>query len=167
MMTPPVAPLERLTAIEEIKQLKSRYLRALDLEDWEMFASVLAPDVSVDFTQGSPDRSPSDMIPRHLREGVIRGADQFVQTVQRAREARDKEGSISMHHGHTPDIDILSPTTASGVWALEDMVFYPAGSERKTVHGFGFYDETYVKTGTSWKIASMRLRRVRVAPITE
>ena len=36
--------LERLVAIEEIKQLKARYFRCMDTKDWEGFAEVFAPD---------------------------------------------------------------------------------------------------------------------------
>ncbi len=38
--------------IEEIKKLKARYFRALDAQDWELYASVFAPDVVVDTTRG-------------------------------------------------------------------------------------------------------------------
>ena len=37
--------------IEQIKKLKARYFRALDAQDWELYASVFAPDVVVDTTR--------------------------------------------------------------------------------------------------------------------
>jgi hypothetical protein len=30
-------------------------------------------------------------------------------------------GVVTVHHGHMPLIQILSPTTASGIWAMEDL----------------------------------------------
>ena len=41
-------PIERLTAIEEIKQLKARYFRCMDMKDWDGQVTVFAPDVEVD-----------------------------------------------------------------------------------------------------------------------
>ena len=31
------------------------------------------------------------------------------------------------HHGHMPEIELTSPTTAKGIWAMEDRVWWPAG----------------------------------------
>src|SRR6266487_3963844 len=43
-----VNTVERLEAIEEIKQLKARYFRCMDRKDWDGFASVFAPDARMD-----------------------------------------------------------------------------------------------------------------------
>ena len=42
-----------------------------------------------------------------------------------------------------PEIEITSPTPATGVWAMEDMLRWPNGTE---MHGYGHYYETYEKT---------------------
>ena len=47
-----------------------------------------------------------------------------------------------MHHGHMPEITLTSPTTASGIWSMEDMLRYGDGTE---LHGYGHYHETYEK----------------------
>ena len=31
---------------------------------------------------------------------------------------------VTVHHGHMPEIELTSPTTARGIWAMEDMLRY-------------------------------------------
>ncbi len=53
------------------------------------------------------------------------------------------EGSVgpvvTVHHGHMPEIEITSPTTASGIWAMQDFLKMPEGSPLgvKTLVGLG------------------------------
>jgi len=51
----------------------------------------------------------------------------------------------TVHHAHTPEIEILSPTTARGVWAMEDLLSWRNGDKIEQAHGWGHYHETYVK----------------------
>ena len=41
-----------LVVLEEIKQLKYRYLRALDLKQWDEFAATLLPEATGDYGDG-------------------------------------------------------------------------------------------------------------------
>lgn len=66
---------------------------------------------------------------------------------------------VTVHHCHTPEIEVTSPDTATGVWAMEDMLRFGDGSE---LHGFGHYHETYRRTDEGWRIASSRLTRLRM-----
>jgi hypothetical protein len=68
----------------------------------------------------------------------------------------------TVHHGHMPEIEIISSTTAKGIWAMEDVLRWPAGAAVKTLHGYGHYHETYRKTEDGWRIQSSRLSRLRV-----
>ena len=86
--------------------------------------------------------------------GVITGADEFLTFLQGAIG-----DVVTVHHGHMPEIELTSPTTATGVWAMEDMLRWPDGSE---LHGYGHYHETYVKVDGSWRIASSTLTRLRM-----
>jgi len=65
---------------------------------------------------------------------------------------------ITVHHGHMPEIELTSATTATGVWAMEDMLRWPDGRE---MHGYGHYHETYEKVGGAWRIKSSKLTRLR------
>ena len=71
------------------------------------------------------------------------------------------EGVRTVHHGHMPEIEITSPTTATGIWSMEDMLRWPEGSPIKAMHGYGHYLETYEKVDGAWLIATLELTRLR------
>ena len=125
--------------VEEIKKLKARYFRALDTKDWELYRSVFAVDAVVD----------------------LRGAGGELHQGIEAFMAYAKSLTIvqSVHHGHMPEIDLTGPTTATGVWALEDYNIWEDGSQN---HGWGHYLETYEKVAERWCIKTMKLSYLRV-----
>ena len=127
--------------IEAIKALKARYFRMMDTKDWDGFAAVFTDDVEIDLTEEG--------------SGVVRGAAEFVTFLR-----EQIEDVTTVHHGHMPEIEVTSPTTATGVWALEDQLWWPEGSPIVSMHGFGHYHETYEKTDAGWRIASLRLTRL-------
>jgi len=69
---------------------------------------------------------------------------------------------VTVHHGHMPEIEITSPTTARGIWAMEDMLRWPAGAPMREMHGYGHYHETYEKVDGRWRIKTIQLSRLRV-----
>ena len=100
-------PIERLVAIEEIRQLKARYFRCLDAKDWDGFGAVFTEQAQLDISEEmGPDRSP------------VIGREPIVELVRRA-----VTDAITVHHGHMPEITIESVDTAVGVWAMEDHLF--------------------------------------------
>jgi hypothetical protein len=128
--------------IEAIKQLKARYFRTMDTKDWEGMRQVFSPDVHIDTsTDGG---------------GVIDGADTFIDFI---RETLNDVTTV--HHGHMPEIELTSDTTATGVWAMEDHLWWPEGSPIQHLHGYGHYHETYVKQAPGWRIATLTLTRLR------
>jgi uncharacterized protein (TIGR02246 family) len=126
--------------VEAIKRLKARYFRTMDTKQWEQLRGVFADDVVVD-TTGSGG-------------SVITGADDFVTFL---RETLDDV--ITVHHGHMPEIELTSATTATGIWSLQDILTWPNGTR---LHGYGHYHETYVKTDDEWRIASSTLTRLQM-----
>jgi uncharacterized protein (TIGR02246 family) len=131
---------DQVNDIEAIKQLKARYCRTMDTKDWAGMRRVFADDVTMDTTDSGG--------------GVITGADDFLAFL---REAIG--GAVTVHQCHTPEIELTSPTTASGIWAMEDMLRFPDGTE---LHGYGHYHETYEKRTGRWQIASSTLTRLRM-----
>ncbi len=127
--------------VEAIKQLKARYFRMMDTKDWNGFAAVFCDDVVVDVTEDGG--------------GVTHSAAEFVPRVRAA-----VGDAITVHHGHMPEITLTSSTTATGVWALEDELWWPPGNRVSHMHGFGHYHETYSKTPDGWRIKSMTLTRL-------
>jgi len=142
-------PVEHLMATEEIKQLKARYFRCMDTKDWAGFEQVFATDAVMDMS--------SEMRDQTTRGGITRGAAQIAAMV------RTVVGPVvTVHHGHMPEIEITSPTTARGVWAMEDKLRWPEGSPVRTMHGYGHYHETYERTDDGWRIKTITLTRLRV-----
>jgi hypothetical protein len=142
--------IERLVAIEEIKQLKARYFRCLDTKDWDGFASVFADDAVMDMSAEMRDGTTEG-------DGITTGARQIADFV---RGAVDSVNTV--HHGHMPEIEVTSDTTATGVWAMEDKLWWPEGAPLTAMHGYGHYRERYVRTSDGWRIAFLTLTRLRV-----
>lgn len=125
---------------EQIRQLKARYFRTMDTKDWDGMRQVFTDDVSIDTTASGGD--------------VVTGADEFMAFL---RETLDDV--ITVHHGHTPEIEVTSPTTATGIWALQDILVWPNGMR---LEGYGHYHETYEKVDGAWRIASSTLTRLHM-----
>ena len=87
------------------------------------------------------------------RGRLIVGADEFVAFV---RKMLNKQPTV--HQVHAPEIELTSPTTARGVWALNDVVRLAPGLN---LDGFGHYHETYEKADGQWRITSSTLTRLR------
>jgi hypothetical protein len=135
--------LEKLLALEEIRLLKARRCRAVDDKDWELYRACHTPSAK-SFALGS-DSDP------------IVGRDAMTESLKVALA-----GKTTVHHVHTPEITVLSPVTAEGIWAMEDMLWWQHGGVEHWTHGYGRYFETYEKLDGQWLIASRRLVRQRV-----
>jgi uncharacterized protein (TIGR02246 family) len=129
---------QSLEEIEAIRRLKARYFRYLDTKDWEQFGEVFAQDVFADTTSSGGQR--------------VTGRDQVVAFIRKSVSAR-----ATVHHGHMPEIELTSPTTATGVWAMEDRVCVLPGVR---LQGYGHYLETYDKSDGHWRIKTMTLTRL-------
>jgi hypothetical protein len=145
-----VDAIERLVAIEDIKRLKAKYFRCLDTKDWDGFATVFSDDAVMDMSGEMRDGTTEG-------DGITTGAQAIADFV---RGAVDQVNTV--HHGHMPEIDILSDTTASGIWAMEDKLWWPEGAPLTAMHGYGHYHEQYVRTADGWRIARTTLTRLRV-----
>jgi uncharacterized protein (TIGR02246 family) len=140
----------RLEAVEEIKQLKARYFRAMDTKNWDAFAAVFTPDAVMDMSGEMRDA-------RTEGTGITRGNTAIAAFVKGAVHPIE-----TVHHGHMPEIEITSPTTARGVWAMEDKLRWPMDSPIRSMHGYGHYHETYEKVDGRWCIKTIALTRLRV-----
>ena len=138
--------LERLMAIEEIKQLKARYFRFVDTQAWDDFRGLFTDDATVSIPENMPE-------PLSIQDFMPRVADVLA-------------GGVTVHHGHMPEIEILTPETARAIWAMEDRLYFPPGvrgvAGASEIHGAGHYHETYVRVGGGWLIETLRLTRLRL-----
>jgi hypothetical protein len=135
-----VSDLERriqaLEDVEAIKRLKYRYWRHLDLKQWDELADCFAADATVSYGDGRYRFAGVDAIMRFLRESLAR-----------------ETGSVTIHHGHHPEIELTGETRARGRWALYN--YLSNDGKRRGVRIGAFYDDEYVKIGGEWKLQSV------------
>jgi hypothetical protein len=144
--------IDKLLAIEEIKQLKARYFRCIDTHSFDELRTVFASDGVLDVTKALLD--PVHGMPDGIKAGKpISGAEKIVESASRAMR-----NAQSAHHGHEPEIDFTSDTTAKAIWPMEDVV----KMKRVSFRGFGHYFETYEKGDEGWRIKTSELTRLRV-----
>ena len=130
--------VKSLKQVEQIKKLKARYFRSVDMKLWEKLADVFTEDATVQFATKA--------------NNVWQGRQQIVREISTALA-----NATSIHHGHMPEIELTSEITATGIWAMSDYVLF-AG---RTLRGCGHYEEDYVKEKGTWKIKRLRLIRLR------
>ena len=130
---------ETLVEIEEIKQLKYRYMRCLDQKLWDEVGHCFTEDATAAYSGGKYAYDGRDAIVEFLRTSM--GAETF----------------HSSHRVHHPEITLTTPDTATGVWALEDVVV-----ETKwdiIIRGAAFYTDHYVKRDGRWWIQETGYKR--------
>ena len=127
--------------LDQIHQLKARYFRLMDTKEWELLRDVFTVDVRIDTTEDSGT--------------VIDGVDEYLPFL--ISQIGDV---VTAHHGHMPEISFVDDDHATGIWAMEDELWWPEGQPIKYLHGYGHYHEAYSRTPQGWKISSLRLTRV-------
>ena len=139
-------PAQALMELEAIRVLKARYFRFVDTKQWTDFAALFEDDATAEFPSDQPGL-------------VLRGRDELARQI-----AAMLEGVVSLHQGYMPELQLASPTSATGVWAMEDRLEWPPESPEgpRRLHGWGHYHETYRKSAAGWRIASLVLTRLKV-----
>ncbi|MEH6551192.1 MAG: nuclear transport factor 2 family protein [Pseudomonadales bacterium] len=120
-----------LHELEAIKQLKYRYMRAVDTKDYELLADTMTENATASYDSGKYAFNNRAEILAFLQEGMA--------------------NIITLHQLHHPEIEITGDT-ATGIWYLQDFVMTPDNSYR--LQGAAFYEDEYVKTDGNWKITS-------------
>jgi hypothetical protein len=129
-----------LQEIEAIKRLKYRYVRFLDQKRWDELAALFTADAEASYSSG---------------KYAFCGRDKIMEFLRGALGSHD---ALTSHRVHEPEIDITSPTTAHGIWGLDDVVIYPKAEI--SVRGAAFYEDEYVKVDGEWKIHRTGYRRL-------
>nr|ART35581.1 A49 [uncultured bacterium] len=106
----------------------------------------------MDLSQVLPTGTPADKL-------TLTGPDAIVA------QARDLlSDAIMIHNGYTHELEVLSETEATGIWAMEDRVIFPDGVgcpfPFRRSHNFGRYYEDYRKVDGRWKISRLKLIRL-------
>ena len=131
---------EQLVEIELLKRLKYRYIRCLDLKLFDEIGECFIDEATASYGGGAYTYEGRDAIVQFLRNSM---------------------GSTTMltsHKVHHPEVDITGPDTATGVWALDDLVLLT--DLNLTVRGAAYYTDEYVKVGGAWRIRHTGYKRV-------
>jgi hypothetical protein len=132
-----------LQALEEIRQLKHRYLRSVDQKRWDILENALTEDAVADYgtrTMGEPL--------------VLTGRAEILDFM---RQNLGGDGIITFHFCGQPEIEV-DGDTATGIWAFHDTVIVK--EQRLVIRGAAYYEEKYVRTGEGWRISYLTYTRV-------
>ena len=137
--------LERLQAIEDIRNLKARYFRLMDTKQWDALAQLFTPGLRVLSPNGELWMSGGPAFGASLRTSL--------------------EHSVSVHQGFMGEVEIIDAVRARGVWAMQDVIEWEDRHPRegwKSIVGRGHYHETYRRLEGQWRIDTLMLTRLRL-----
>ncbi|MGH8561109.1 MAG: nuclear transport factor 2 family protein, partial [Nevskiales bacterium] len=139
-----------LEDIEHIKRLKYRYCRCIDTANIKELAELFTEDASICYVGGS-------------YRFEAQGRDKIVEAIGYAFHSQ----AIAFHHVNHPEIDLVSPTEATGTWYLKD--WFLDLKHRIITDGSALYKDTYVKQDGKWLIKRATYSRIFeiVTPVTE
>ncbi len=140
-----VNAIDRLLAVEDIRNLKAGYFRCMDTKAWTELATLFTADMRVLSPNGEPWLSGGAAFAASLKQSL-----QF---------------AVSCHQGFTAEIEIVDTTNAKAIWAMQDVIEWEHGHPRegwKSLIGRGHYHDTYRKTAGKWQIATLSLTRLRL-----
>jgi SnoaL-like domain len=138
--------LARLAAIEDIRHMRSRYLRMLDTKNWTELAKLYTRDATLAFHTEEP--------------GVVsRGRDEILKRITTLLV-----DVTTIHYAHTAEIVFQSDARATGIWALEDKLWFgpKSSSPGLRVHAYGHLNDEYCKVDGAWLLQSAEITRLRV-----
>lgn len=127
--------IQRLKDVQAIKELKSRYFRALDTKDWPELEKTMAEDIETSYSNGKL---------------VFHGPKEITAYFDKSMPKTE----LTLHQGHNPEIWFESDTVAYGKWYLQDMLIFAEGDpyEGLQVEGSAIYTDKYVKVDGEWLI---------------
>lgn len=137
---------QNIDDIEAIRQLKARYVRFGDTQNWAGFADLFTEDCEYVFDV-MPRKSQNDPISAHIvgRDDFLAGMSDWMA------------GLKTVHQVYSAEITLTAPDRAEGIWAMHDYLELPSGIFK----GWGHYHEVYVKIDGRWKIKRTHTTRLR------
>ncbi|MBI2170279.1 MAG: nuclear transport factor 2 family protein [Actinobacteria bacterium] len=126
--------------MEAVKRLKYRYLRGLDQKLWDEIEDCFTLDATASYGGGAYEFEGREAILAFLRDSM------------------GSEGFLSSHRCGHPEIDLTGPSSARGVWALDDTVIHT--EFQVVIRGAAFYEDEYAKGDDGvWRIRHTGYRR--------
>jgi hypothetical protein len=129
--------MQRLVDRAAMEELKARYFRCVDQRRFDELGDLFTADAQLDIAQTHAE-----------------GRQTIVELIRTALD-----GVRTVHHGSMPEFRFHDADTATAVWAMFDVVERPGEPVRV---GFGHYHEEYVRQDGAWRIARLRLERLRL-----
>ncbi|QHS58839.1 nuclear transport factor 2 family protein [Chitinophaga agri] len=132
----------------QIQHTMSAYCRYIDTKQWDLLGKIIADNAVLEFQDTEGKMLYTFTGPAGL--------------IQASREAITD--LVTVHHLYNPEITISDDQHASAIWAMEDRFYRTddAGKSIKVFHGYGHYHIAFINQANSWKIASLRLTRLRL-----
>lgn len=130
--------------------LKARYFFYLDTKQWTKLRALFTDDACFEgFRTTEPD-------------AFVRASEDLLGNAD------------SAHQGFMPRFWVRSETVVQTRWGMYDYITWPPGSkiyqgddspQLSGFRGYGYYEELYQQTADGWRIAFMRLTRLRMERI--
>lgn len=135
------AAIDRLVAIQDIEQLKARFMRCVDTKNLPCLRDeVFAPGAEIHFKGADYD----------IAAVGWTAIEKFYQDAFTANK-------FGMHTAHTPEIAVTGDT-ARGTWYLHDI--FVNLEQKTTLQGSALYDDSYAKIDGQWRIMYSTYQRL-------
>ena len=133
--------LQQLSDLEDIRNVKHRYFRSIDMADGAVLETLFTDDISVEYRGGGY---------RVQLEGKATMLDFLLTSFH--------SDAVAMHQGHMPEISFAGEDSAEGIWYLED-IFVSLERNNITI-GSAIYKDQYRREDGVWKIARTEYDRI-------
>ncbi|MDV7999716.1 nuclear transport factor 2 family protein [Rhodococcus sp. IEGM 1408] len=140
--------------LDAIRAVFARRLYVMDTKQWDSYGPCHTEDMVSESWAASGGAA------------EVRGREQLTAAIRATLDGRVPVTSV--HHGHTPLLELTGPhpvtgePTATGIWAMEDRLWWAADGRERWLHGWGHYHERYRRVDGEWLISYRRLERIRV-----
>jgi hypothetical protein len=142
--------ITEIIELENIRQLKYRYLRGVDTHDIELLRTCFAEEATASYSGGAY---------------TLAGRDQILKFIADVMDP----SSWSSHIALSPEISFIDQDHAEGIWRLQDTVQFtksnPAVTHTKIeggveLQGAGYYHDRYIRLNGDWKINYIGYNRI-------
>lgn len=137
---------------EDVRRLKARYFRYIDLKRWRDLRALFTDEAQILGFSFSP-ADPAT----------------FVEVV-----SAYMEGVVSIHQGFMPQLEPTADDTIRGIWSMFDQLTWEPGSRdyqglevpaMSGIRGYGHYEEEYVRTIRGWRFSYLKLCQLHIEPV--
>ncbi|MEU3985340.1 nuclear transport factor 2 family protein [Streptomyces sp. NPDC026672] len=155
-MSDTLTDLDRLIVTDEVRQLMAQYVYHADHKEFDKLARLFAPTATFSIYDAKGALVLEMTGPRQIEEIITSSVG----------------ASSAVHHLFSFVTDVHSPTSASSVINMEDMIDPPEGEAPdapleegrpfRSMHGYGHYRGEFAKADGVWRIQKFAQTRIKV-----